>query len=323
MGSFLKKYLVTGCSGLTGIKVVNFLHQNPEYFVVGIDIKVSKDLLPIGSKNFMFYDIDITDSTKIDALFDEYNFDGVINCFGIKGSPIRAKEKPLEFLTPSIKGNINIIENCYKHDSFLVFLSSVGVYAPAEEFIEDTVWKTLPSEHDWFPSWSKRIPELYLDAYKTQHKWENFCILRPANIFGENDNYGQGSTVIASTIRKVYEANDGDEIVVWGDGTPTRDFVYANEVATACVKCLESEKYLISNFGCGEDVSIKYMVESVIKASGKDLKIVYDTTKPNGDMKRKMSTKNQKELNLLPDMDFETAIKFSYKLYKDEIKKNK
>jgi len=321
MGSFLKKYLVTGCNGLVGTKVVNYLHNDENNFVVGIDIKLDKDNVPIGSDNFMFFNIDITDREKIDALFDEYQFDGVINCFGIKGSPIRAKEKPLDFLEPSIKGNVNIIENCHKHNSFLVFLSSVGVYAPAEVFEEDTVWKTLPSENDWFPSWSKRIPELYLEAYKVQHGWENYCILRPANIYGENDNYGDGSTVIASTIKKVFEAEDNSEIVVWGDGTPTRDFIYANEVAEVCVVCLENKKHLISNVGCGTDISIKEMVETVIEVSGKNLKIVYDTTKPNGDMKRKMSTKNQEKYNLLPHNDFKHGIKFSYKYYEKHISK--
>jgi len=278
MGSFLKKYLVTGCSGLVGTKVVEYLHNHSDYFVVGIDIKENKGYLPIGSDNFIFYNIDIADSDRINTLFNQYQFDGVINCFGIKGSPIRAKERPLDFLTPSLKGNINIIENSHKHNSFLVFLSSVGVYAPAEVFVEDTVWETLPSKNDWFPSWSKRVPELYLEAYKVQHGWDNYCILRPANIFGEHDNYGEGSTVIASTIKKVYDAEDGSEIVVWGDGTPTRDFIYANEVADSCVKCLEDELHLISNVGCGTDISIKEFVVIVIKVSGKKLRIKYDTT---------------------------------------------
>ena len=321
MGSFLKKILVTGCNGLVGTKVTHYLHNNPDYFVVGIDLNTNTGALPMWADNFMFYNIDVTNTNDMAALFDEYKFDGVINCFGIKGSPIRAKEKPLDFLTPSIKGNINIIENCHKHNSYLVFLSSVGVYEPAEEFVEDAVWKTLPSPNDWFPSWSKRIPELYLDAFKVQHNWTEYCILRPANIFGEHDNYGDESTVIASTIKKVYNAKDGDEIVVWGDGTPTRDFIYANEVARACVKSLEGKMHFISNVGCGVEISIADMVKSVIKASGKDLKIVYDTTKPNGDMKRRMSTKQQELYGLLPETSFEHGIKFSYQYYANEYKK--
>ena len=263
MGSFLKKYLVTGCNGLVGTKVVNYLHNDENNFVVGIDIKLDKDNVPIGSDNFMFFNIDITDREKIDALFDEYQFDGVINCFGIKGSPIRAKEKPLDFLEPSIKVNTNIIENSHKHDCWLVFMSSVGVYEPAEEFIEDTVWKTLPSPNDWFPSWSKRIPELYLEAYKVQHGYDRWTIVRPANIFGEYDNFGDGATVIGATCSKVYES-DG-EIEAWGDGTPTRDFIYAGDVADGCIKCLEDELHITTNLGSGEEISIKRMIETVAK----------------------------------------------------------
>jgi GDP-L-fucose synthase len=192
-------------------------------------------------------------------------------------------------------------------------MSSVGVYEPAEEFIEDTVWKTLPSENDWFPSWSKRIPELYLQAYKVQHKWDNWSIVRPANIFGEYDNFGEGSTVIASTIKKVYDAVN--QIEAWGDGTPTRDFIYAGDVADACIKCLEDKLHITSNLGSGEDISIKRMIETISKISGKDIQIKWDTTKPNGDMKRKMNTDLQAQYGLLPKLGFEEGLKVTYKYY--------
>jgi len=319
MGSILmeRKILVTGCSGLVGIEVCMTLAHNRNIHVIGVDIKRNK-YLPNGFDNFTYYNLDLTDKKAVDSLFEQYpDLDGVINCFGIKGSPIRAKEKPLDFLEPSIKGNINIIENCYKHDTFLVFLSSVGVYEPAEEFVEDTVWKTLPSPHDWFPSWSKRIPELYLDAYKVQHNWEGYCILRPANIFGVNDNFGEGSTVIAATIKKVYDSNEGDDIIVWGDGKSTRDFVDSRVVSDICIKCLEDKRYLISNIGSGVDISIEEMVKTVIDVSEKDLKIVYDTSKPNGDRKRRMSVKNQKELSLYHHIPFKEAVCESYLTYKE------
>ena len=104
-------------------------------------------------------------SDDVRVLFDQYEFTGVINSFGIKGSPVRTKERPIDFLEPSIKVNTNIIDNCVRQDIWLVFMSSVGVYEPVEVFVEDTVWNTLPSPNDWFPSWSKRIPELYLEVH--------------------------------------------------------------------------------------------------------------------------------------------------------------
>ena len=57
-------------------------------------------------------------------------------------------------------------------------MSSVGVYESAPEFIEDTVWKTLPSQHDWYPSWSKRVPELYLESHEVQYGWKDWTVVR-------------------------------------------------------------------------------------------------------------------------------------------------
>lgn len=310
MGSVLGKVLVTGCSGLVGTHVVKKLLEK-NYSVHGVDIAPMKEI--INDERFLYSSADLRESDDVVDMFDGMKYDGVINCFGIKGSPIRAKESPLDFLEPSIKVNTNIIENSHKHNCWLVFMSSVGVYEPAEVFVEDTVWKTLPSPNDWFPSWSKRIPELYLEAFKVQHKYEKFTIVRPANIFGEYDNFGEGATVIGATCRKVYDATD--EIEAWGDGTPTRDFIYAGDVADGCINCLENELHITTNLGSGEEISIKRMIETVAKVSGKEIKINWDTSKPNGDMRRKMSTKVQEEFGLLPKLGFEEGIKQTYKYY--------
>ena len=310
MGSILKRILVTGCSGLVGTHVVEKLIEK-NYSIHGIDIVDMKK--KITDDRFLFSKCDLRESDEVEHIFNTWEFDGVINCFGIKGSPIRAKEKPLDFLEPSIKVNTNIIENSHKHNCWLVFMSSVGVYEPAEEFVEDTVWKTLPSPNDWFPSWSKRIPELYLEAYKVQHGYDKWTIVRPANIFGEYDNFGEGATVIGATCRKIYDAVD--EIEAWGDGTPTRDFIYAGDVADGCIKCLENELHITTNLGSGEEISIKRMIETVAKVSGKEIKINWDTSKPNGDMRRRMSTKIQEQFGLLPKLGFEEGIKETYKYY--------
>ena len=306
----MKKILVTGSSGLVGTHLIEKL-LSKGYEVIGVDF--NPPVKTIDNQNFKFISFDLRNQADVTLLFNDFKFDGVINAFGIKGSPVKALESPLDFLEPSIKVNTNIIDNCFKHNSWLVFMSSVGVYPTAETFVEDDMWKSMPSKNDWYPSWSKRIPELYLEAYKIQYKWEGWSIVRPANIFGEYDNFGEGSTVIASTIRKVYEADD--EIEAWGDGTPTRDFIYAGDVADACIKCLEDRLHITSNLGSGEDISIKRMIETVSEVSGKNIQIKWDTTKPNGDMKRKMDTTIQSQYGLLPKLGFEEGIKVTYEYY--------
>ena len=310
------KVLVTGCSGLVGTHTANKLVEKG-YEVIGVDIKTSK-FLP--TTNFEFHQMDLRDADDVSVLFDQFRFDGVINAFGIKGSPIRVKERPIEYLEPSLKVNMNITDNCVKHNCWLVYMSSVGVYQPAEVFVEDTVWSTFPSKKDWYGGWSKRIPELYLEAYKVQEGYDKYTIVRPANIFGEYDNFGEGSTAIASTVRKVFEATD--EIVSWGDGSPTRDFIYGGDVADASIKWFEEKFHITSNLGSGEEISIKQMIETVIEVSGKDIKINWDSTKANGDARRLMSTDIQKKYGLLPKLGFKDGIKNTYNFYKENGQKS-
>jgi GDP-L-fucose synthase len=308
--------LVTGCSGLVGKFLVNHLirYSSNKYRVVGVDIKeFDIKLNELYSKQFEFLKVDLTNSNHLNEVLDKYNPDLVINAFGIKGSPIRAKTKPVDFLLPSFKINTELIDQCYKRNIWLVFMSSVGVYAPAEKFVEDDMWKTLPSEHDWFPSWSKRTGELLLEAYKVQYGYDKWSIIRPANIFGDYDDFSGNGTVISSTIKKVYEATDSIEC--WGDGSPTRDFVYGKDVAEAIVKMYEDKINDVVNFGSGEEITIKSMVENLVTISNKNIEIKWDPTKPNGDLRRQMDITKQEKYGLLPKTSFKDALKKTYYYY--------
>lgn len=313
----MKKVLITGCSGLVGIHLVKKCLASG-YEVIGVDMRQS-DHLPTSEK-FTFYQMDLTKTENIEQLFFYETPDVVFNTFGVKGSPLRAKEKPVDFLYPSFKINTEIINQCAKNNIWLIFVSSVGVYAPAETFVEDSVWKTLPSEADWFPSWSKRMGEVLLEAYKVQYNYTNWAIIRPANIFGEYDNFDGTGTVIASQCKKVFEAEN--EIEAWGDGTPIRDFVYAGDVANAILSLYERKIHTTINFGAGEEITIKSMIEELIKISGKNISINWDITKPNGDIRRQMDTTTQTEIGLLPTLGFNEALKLTYEFYKNTVNGN-
>jgi GDP-L-fucose synthase len=306
----MKKVLITGCSGLVGVHLVKKC-LNDGYDVIGVDVKYSNNL-PISDK-FTFYELDLTIEENIKNLFFYESPDVVFNCFGIKGSPIRAKEKPVDFLYPSFKINTEIINQCSKHNIWLIFVSSVGVYSPAEKFVESDVWKSLPSESDWFPSWSKRMGEILLESYKVQYGYNKWSIIRPANIFGEYDDFSGNGTVISSTIKKIYEAEDSIE--AWGDGSPIRDFVYAGDVADAILKLYTDKIHTTINFGAGEEITIKQMIETLIKISKKPISINWDSSKPNGDLRRQMDITKQTEIGLLPVLGFEKALEITYDYY--------
>ena len=313
----MKKVLITGSSGLVGTHLVKKCVEKG-YYVIGCDINESNNLNELDTYYFKFIKMDLTNEDNLKKLFEFERPDVVFNCFGIKGSPIKAKEKPVDFLYPSFKINTEIINQCAKRKIWLIFVSSVGVYSPAEKFTENDVWSTLPSNSDWYPSWSKRMGELLLEAYKIQDAYSTWSIIRPANIFGEYDDFSGTGTVISSTIKKIYNSNG--TIDCWGDGSPIRDFVYAGDVADAIIKLYEDEKHTITNFGSGVEVSIKEMIEELIKISGKDIAITWDTTKPNGDLRRLMDTTKQKENNIMPKHTFQEALKITYNYYKNNIR---
>lgn len=306
----MKTVLITGCNGLVGTYLKRMCLNNG-WNVTGVDRNTSKIITK--NKNYKFIKTDLLIEQNIINLFIDQKYDVVFNCFGIKGSPIKAKKNPADFLYPSFKVNTEIINQCYLNDSWLIFVSSVGVYSPAEKFIEEDVWKTLPSESDWFPSWSKRMCELLLESYKIQYGYEKWTIVRPANIFGEYDDFSGSGTLISTMVKKIYESNG--EIEAWGDGTPIRDFVYGKDVALALIEVYQRGVNDIVNCGSGIEVSIKQVIEEIIKASGKDIKINWDSSKPNGDLRRLMDTTKQEIHGILPKTKFGDAIRNVYDYY--------
>ena len=157
--------------------------------------------------------------------------------------------------------------------------------------------------------------EILLEAYQVQEAYNDWTIIRPANIFGEYDDFGGNGTVIASTIKKISEA-DGS-IECWGDGSPIRDFVYAGDVADAIIKLYEGRKNITTNFGSGTETSIKEMVETLVRISGKSITINWDSSKPNGDLRRLMDTTIQKNNGILPEHTLEEGLRITYNYYNE------
>ena len=190
-------------------------------------------------------------------------------------------ESPASFSVPMIQFNANMVEAAFnaKVDWFL-YTSSVGVYHPAEVFIEDDVWKTFPSENDWYAGWAKRIGEMNVEAYINEHKWNRCSIVRPANVYGPNDNFGKWSMVVPSLIKKAME---NEVLEVWGDGSPIRDLIYTDDVAKGMIHMVENEVTEPVNLGSGDGVTIKEVADIIASYFHKDIK--WDVTKPMGDFK--------------------------------------
>ena len=209
--------------------------------------------------------------------------DIIFNLAGIKGSPKMCAEQPADFMVPMLQFNTNMMEAAMRAGvEWYLYTSSVGVYKPAEVLKEDDVWTTFPSPNDRFAGWAKRIGELQAEAYSIQTGKNNISIVRPANVYGNNDNFNpENAMVIPSLIRK---AHDNEVLEVWGDGSAIRDFIHAKDVASEMLHVVENKITKPVNLGSGDGVSIKTIAEIVAKRFGKDIKWLTD--KPTGDARR-------------------------------------
>ncbi len=147
--------------------------------------------------------------------------------------------------------------------------------------------------------WRKKMLLVQSQSYRAQYGF-NTIFLLPVNLYGPGDNFDlEQSHVVPALIRKCLEAkqNGKQEIVCWGDGTPTREFLYVEDCAEAIV--LATEKYDGSdpvNIGTGREITIKNLTEEIAELTGFHGKIVWDTTKPNGQPRRCLDTSRARDL---------------------------
>jgi len=305
-----KSVLVTGGTGLIGRPLVEKL---VEY---GSSVKIAS--------------LDDPSRAHIDAEFHQVNLMKFENCLkvcnnidfvfhlaGIKGSPAMTMKKPASFFVPTISFNTNMMEAAKQCnvDRYL-YTSTVGVYSPAEVFYEDDVWKTFPSENDRFAGWAKRMGELQAEAYKIEYNWDKIAIVRPANVYGPYDNFDPDNAMVIPSLIK--RALDGENpLEVWGDGSPIRDFIHAEDVAEGMLLALEKGTGQPLNLGSGIGVSIKKIVDIIVDNMENKPEIVWDTTKPSGDKKRLMDISRAKKIGFKPKITIEDGIKGVMSWYKE------
>ena len=290
-----KNILITGGNGMIGRALAELIKKESPRFLTIADLP----------------EYDLRNRHDCETACDGQDI--VFHLAGIKGSPQRCMESPASFSVPMIQFNANMVEAAYNADvDWFLYTSSVGVYHPAEVFVEDDVWKTFPSENDWFPGWAKRIGEMNVESYVKQHDWNKCSIVRPANVYGPHDNFGQWSMVVPSLIKKAHE---NDVLDVWGDGSPIRDLIYADDVARGMMHMVENKVTEPVNLGSGTGVTIKEVAEIIADYFGKGIK--WDTTKPMGDMKRLMSMDRAKSYGFNPTTTLEDGIIKSIKWYEE------
>lgn len=297
-----KKVLVAGGTGMIGIPLVEMLVQR------GAKVRiVSLDDASRANPDAEFMRLDLTNLENCRTACRGMEY--VFNLLGVKASPAVTALKPASHYYPTIMMEHALLEGA-RIEGVLGFMltSSIGVYAPAEIFYEDSVWSTFPSPNDWFAGWAKRAGELQVAAYRKEYNWRNLTVVRPANVYGPWDNFdSENAMVIPSLIKRTL--GRASELVVWGDGSPVRDFIHARDVARGMMRIAEVGPEEPVNLGSGVGYSIRHLVECILKNIPDPPNVVWDTTKPSGDVRRIMDTTRSKSYGFVPEISLEDGVR--------------
>jgi GDP-L-fucose synthase len=302
-----KKVLVTGGSGLIGRQIVDMLAA------AGALVRsVSLDRITLTTKaEYIVGDLSNLSFCK-DVVKD---IDYVFHLAGIQGTVQTSATKLASHFVPTLMMNTNMLEaarlcNVKK----LVYTSSIGAYAESR-VLRESEYK-VESEPMSFAGWAKRMAELQIYSYKLQYGMEHFSIVRLSNIYGPGDNFNpETAMVIPSLLYRIFQGEN--PLVVWGDGSTVRDFLYSRDAAEGILLALHyGTPDGFVNIGSGHGQSIRNVIQSL--QSFIDFNFVFDKTKPSGAPMRVMDiTKARSSLGFTPSTDLTTGLKLTWEWLKD------
>ena len=275
--------LVTGGSGFLGSHVTQRL-------------KDSRLIIPRSSST------DLKDKYQCEQLFYREQPDAVIHLAATCGGIGANRENPGKYFYDNMLMGLNLIECCNNFNvAKLVIVGTVcsyPKYCPVP-FKEEDIWNGYPEETNAPYGIAKKSLYIMAKAYQEQYGL-NSTVLIPSNLYGPRDNFkDESSHVIPALIKKIYKAKIGNlpNVEIWGDGTPTREFLYADDAARAIVSSLnintDAEPI---NIGTGEEISIRELaikIKDIIQYEGD---ILFNSSYPNGQPRRCVDTQKAKSL---------------------------
>lgn len=310
--------LVTGGTGLIGRQVVSMLcDAGANVAIVSLDQVVVDERAKHITADLTNLETCLEVTKGIDHLF---------HLAGIKGSAGVSQTHLASHFVPTLMFNTNVLEAARRNKvQKLVYTSSIGAYANADIFKESEEQGTFTEPPMDFAGWSKRMGELQVYAYKIQYGMENFAIVRPSNVFGPGDNFDpKNAMVVPSLIYRVFQKED--PLVVWGDGSAIRDFVFNRDVAEGIILALyHGTRGTYVNLGSGRETTIRQLVEAL--HTFLDFKYEFDVTKPSGFPKRLMDISRARDwIDYNPSTSLEEGLRLTWEWFvnhQDEYLKKK
>ncbi len=296
------KIYVAGHRGMVGSAIVRAL-KNQGY--TNIIIRTSKEL-------------DLRRQIDVEEFFAKEKPDYVFLAAAKVGGILANNEAPADFMYDNMILEMNVIHEAYKNNvKKLMFLGSSCIYprmAPQPMKEDCLLTSELEKTNEAYAL--AKISGLKYCEYLNRQYGTDFISVMPTNLYGPNDNYHpEHSHVLPALIRRFHEAkeNNLNEVVIWGTGTPLREFLYVDDLADACVYLMNTYSGNETvNLGTGKELSIRELAELVKKVVGFKGNITFDTTKPDGTPRKLLNVSKLEKLGWKYKTELEDGIKLAY-----------
>lgn len=301
---------VAGHNGMVGSSVVRLLKSSGYNNLI---LKSSKEL-------------DLKDTNSVSTFFSSQNIEYVFLCAAKVGGILENSSKPGEFLYDNLMIQNNVIHQSYVHNvKKLLFLGSSCIYPKMsiQPIKEEYLLSGFLEPTNQSYAIAKITGIQMCDSYRKQYGCD-FISAMPTNLYGPNDNFDLNSShVIPALLRKFYEAKkNGDEsIILWGDGSPLREFLHVDDCACACLFLMNEFSDLGPvNVGTGSDISILNLAKLIADKIDFKGEIILDTSKPNGTPKKQLDVSKINKLGWKASISLEDGIQSVCSILDDELK---
>ena len=311
-----KKILVCGSTGFIGRNTAEAFAEDDSFEVYGTYFKSN----PLGNSRIKMIKADLTN--KDDVLKAIKGKDIVIQAAATTSGAKDIVTKPYYHVTDNTVMNALIFRAAFDHKvSHLIFFSCTTMYKSSDTPVKETDFdankEIYPSYFGgaWMKIYNEKMCEFYSKIGPTK-----FTAIRHSNIYGPYDKYDlEKSHVFGATITKVMTAEEGSKVIVWGEGSEERDLLYISDLGDFVKLAVEKQrdKFQLFNAGYGSSISVKELVDRIIKHSGKSLNIEYDLSKPS--IKTKLcldSTRAKEILGWFPNVSLDDGIEKTISWYK-------
>jgi GDP-L-fucose synthase len=299
--------LITGGAGFLGTHVIEALRDAGcrEIFIAKIE------------------EYDLTREENAERLFRDARPEIVIHLAGLVGGILANKNRPADFFWQNLTMGSYMLHHAWKNGAAKFVAAAAGCGYPEHAPIplrEESFWDGFPQKVSAPYSIAKKLLHVQSMAYREQHGFKSIVVL-PGNLYGPHDNFSlEDAHVVPALVRKfVSAADDGlPEVTVWGSGKPTRDFVYARDVADGMLLALERyDDSAIVNLSSGVETSIRDLAELTAKLAGFRGKIVWDASRPDGQLRRWFDiSRARREIGYEPRFGIEEGLRRTVDWYR-------